>query len=197
MTLDLQRVSAFAVFVIAMAGYAFVFRPLETTAGDLYAQLDAARLALEHSRAMAQRAPALEAERSALAGQLARLHTGAPRAAIIDRFLRSLAGVAAQDRVAVEGVAAGIGQPPLVSPAASTPPPIEEIPFDLRLRGPYGDVIRAVRDLNDRDGAVHISVASLSNAEHRPGTSPQLNAAFHILLLRDAQEPPQHDVHKQ
>ena len=197
MTFDLQRASAFAVFVIAVAGYVFVFRPLETTAGDLYARIDAARLALDHSTAMAQRAPALEAERSALAGQLTRLHSSDPRAAIIDRFLRSLAGVAAQDRVAVEGVAAGIGQPPLVSPAASTPPSIEEIPFDLRLRGPYRDVIRAVRDLNDRDGAVHISVASLSNAEHHPGTSPQLNAAFHILLLRDAQEPPQHDVHKQ
>ena len=193
MTIDLRRVSAFAVFVIALAGYVFVFRPLETTAGDLYAQIDAARATLEGSTAMARRIPALELERSALVAQLARLHTGDRRAATVDRFLRGVAGIAAQDGVAVEGVAAGLGQP-LTSTAAATQPLVEEIPFDLTLRGPYGDVIRAVRDLNGRDGAVHISVASLSNAERRPGGSPQLNAAFHVLLLREAQEPPQHDV---
>lgn len=193
MTIDLRRVSAFAVFVIVLAGYAFVFRPLETTAGDLYAQIDAARATLERSTAMARRIPALELERSALAAQLARLHTGDRRAATVDRFLRGVAGIAVQDGVAVEGVAAGVGQP-LATSAASTPPLIEEIPFDLTLRGPYGDVIRAVRDLNGRDGAVHVSVASLSNAERRPGGIPQLNAAFHVLLLREAQEPPQHDV---
>lgn len=193
MTIDLRRVSAFAVFVIALAGYVFVFRPLETTAGDLYVQIDAARATLERSTAMARRIPALELERSALAAQLARLHTGDRRAATVDRFLRGVAGIAAQDGVAVEGVAAGVGQP-LATSASATPPLVEEIPFDLTLRGPYGDVIRAVRDLNGRDGAVHISVASLSNAERRPGGIPQLNAAFHVLLLREAQEPPQHDL---
>jgi Tfp pilus assembly protein PilO len=192
-TIDLRRVSAFAVLVIALAGYAFVFRPLETTAGDLYAQIDAARAALDRSTAMARRIPTLEAQRTALAAQLARLHTADRRAATVDRFLRSVAGIAAEDGVAVEGVAAGVGQP-LASPASSTPPLVEEIPFDVTLRGPYGDIIRAVRDLNDRDSTVHISVASLSNAERRPGGSPQLNAAFHVLLLREAQEPPQHDV---
>jgi 1-acyl-sn-glycerol-3-phosphate acyltransferase len=192
-TIDLRRVSAFAVFVIALAGYVFVFRPLETTAGDLYVQIDAARATLERSTAMARRIPALELERSALAAQLARLHTGDRRAATVDRFLRGVAGIAAQDGVAVEGVAAGVGQP-LATSASATPPLVEEIPFDLTLRGPYGDVIRAVRDLNGRDGAVHISVASLSNAERRPGGIPQLNAAFHVLLLREAQEPPQHDL---
>jgi Tfp pilus assembly protein PilO len=191
-TLDLQRVSAFAVFAIAVAGYSFVFRPLETAAGDLYGQIDAARATLDRSIAMARRIPALEAERSDLAGQLVRLHTADRRAATVDRFLRSVSGVAADDGVAVEGVAAAVGQP--LTRATSPRPSIEETPFDLTLRGPYGDIIRAVRDLNDRDGALHISVASLSNAERRPGGSPQLNAAFHVLLLREAQEPPQHDV---
>jgi hypothetical protein len=192
--IDLQRATAFAVLTIALAGYTFVIRPLETTAGDLYAQIDTARASLERSTAMAQRLPALAAERSALAAQLARLHTGDRRAAIVDRFLRSVAVVAAQDGVAVEGVAAGAGPAPLAAQASSAPPVVEQIPFDLTVRGPYGNVIRAVRDLNQRDGAVRIGVASLSNAERRKGTSPQLNAAFHVLLLREAQELPHHDI---
>jgi hypothetical protein len=194
MKIDVQRASACAVFLIAVTGYVFVFRPLETSAGDFYAQIDAARATLDESAALARRIPALEAERSALAGQLGRLHTGDRRITTVDRFLRSVAGVAAHDGVVVEGVAAGVAQQPLASPAASPVPVIEQIPFDLIVRGPYGDVIRAVRDLNQADGALHISVASLSNAERRPGGSPQLHAAFHVLLLREAQEPPQHDV---
>jgi len=195
-TVDLQRVSAFAVFVIAVAGYAFVFRPLEATAGDLYAQIDGARAALDRSTAMARRIPALEAERSALTGQIARLHLNERRAAAVDRFLRSVGGVSEHDGVAVEGIAAGVA-PQLTAAGPSTAAPIEEVPFDLTLRGPYGNVIRAVRDLNEADGATHITVASLSNAERRPGGSPQLNAAFHVLLLREAQEPPHHDVRPQ
>jgi hypothetical protein len=196
MTIDPQRASAFAVFVIALAGYAFVYRPLETTAAGLYAQIDDARATLERSTAMARRIPALEAERSDLGGRLARLHLDERRAAAIDRFLRSVAGVSGQDGVAVESVAAGMT--PQLTPATASPSPaIEEVPFDLTLRGPYGDVIRAVRDLNQADGAVHIAVASLSNAERRPGGTPQLNAAFHVLLLREAQESPHHDVRPQ
>jgi hypothetical protein len=195
-TIDPQRASAFAVFIIALAGYAFVYRPLETTAADLYAQIDGTRAALERSTAMARRIPALEAERSDLAFRLARLHLDERRAASVDRFLRSVAGVSGHDGVAVEGVAAGVA-PQLTTVTASPALPIEEVPFDLTLRGPYGNVIRAVRDLNEADGAAHITVASLSNAERRPGAAPQLNAAFHILLLREAQEPPHHDVRPQ
>ncbi len=194
MNIDVPRASAFAVLVIAVAGYAFVFAPLEATAGDLYAQIDAARATLDRSLAMTRRIPALEADRSDLAAQLARLHTGDRRAATVDRFLRSVAAVAEHDGVVVEGVAAGVGAPS--ASAASAPASIEAIPFDLTFRGPYGDVIRAVRDLNDRDGAVHIGVASLSNAERRPGGTPQLNAAFHVLLMREAPEQP-HDVRPQ
>jgi Tfp pilus assembly protein PilO len=193
MSVDVPRASAFAVVVIALAGYTFVFRPLETSAGDLYAQIDAARTDLDRSTAMAQRIPTLERERSALATELAHLHTGDRRATAVDRLLRTVAGVSAHDGVAVEAVTAGV-TPQLTPAAAATPPPIEEVPFDLTLRGPYGDIIRAVRDLNDADGTARITVTSLSNAERRPGGSPQLNAAFHVLLLREAQVPPHHDV---
>jgi hypothetical protein len=195
MKIDLQRATAFAVFAIALAGYAFVIRPLETTAGDLYAQIDVARAALERSTAMERRIPALEAERSSLAAQLTRLHTGDRRTATVDRFLRNVAAIAVVDGVAIVGLAAGVAQHPLVTQTASATPVVEEIPFDLTVRGPYGDVIRAVRDLNERDDAVHIGVASLSDAEHRKGAAPQLNASFHVLLLREALEPSQHDVH--
>ena len=74
------------------------------------------------------------------------------------------------------------------SPHSATPPLLDEIPFELALRGRYADVIRAVRDLNAGDVAARMTLASLGNADRR-GAAPQLTAAFHVLLLREPDEP--------
>ena len=43
MSFDLLRPSLFAAVLIALGGYIYVYRPLETTVADRYAQLDASR----------------------------------------------------------------------------------------------------------------------------------------------------------
>jgi hypothetical protein len=187
-TIDLPRTSAFAALLIVIAGYALVFRPLEAQIGERYVEIDAVRVALEHSLTMAGRIPTLERERIGLEMQLRRVHLGDRRAATVDRFLRTVAGISARDDVAVESVAAGFRPPPAATAGAAQAPLLEELPLEMTLRGQYRDVIRAARDLNDADAAARITLASLGNADRRHDALPQLNAAFHVTLLREADD---------
>jgi len=193
-TIDLPRASLFAAVLIVLAGYLFVFRPLEVTLADRYARLDAARTTLEQSLALARRIPALVNERTSLEAQLAHVHVRDRRAATIERFLGAVAGIARRHDVAIESVAAGVGQtqPALAQPAHAAL--FDELALDVSLRGRYGDVIRAVRELNAGDVATSITLASLGVADRRAGVRPQLNAAFHVRLLREADESTTHDA---
>jgi hypothetical protein len=194
MTFDLPRASLFMAVLIVLGGYLLVFRPLEATIAEGYVQLDAARTTLERSLALARRIPALTAERSTLEAQLGHVHVRDRRAVTIERFLRAVAGVARRDDVAVENISADVRQAPL--PVAEHPPTplFDELAFDVSLRGRYGDVIRAVRELNAGDVAARINLASLGAADRRPGAVPQLNAAFHVHVLREADDSTNHNA---
>ena len=195
MTFDLARASFFAALLTMLGGYGLVFRPLEMTVADRFAELDTARTALERSLALMRRIAPLTHERATLDTQLRVLHLTAGRAATIDRFLRTVAGASARDGVAVESIAGDARQTPLVAPAADAQAPLfDEIPLELGMRGQYGDVIRAIREINAGEVATRITLASLSDADRRAGVRPQLNAAFHILLLREADDAPTHTV---
>jgi hypothetical protein len=195
MTFDLLRASLFAAVLIVLGGYMFVFRPLEGTVADRYSELDAARSTLERSLALAHRIPPLTAERATLAAQLDRVHVRERRAATVERFLHTVAGVAGRDDVAVESVAADAREgAPLAVAAHAHTPLFDELALDVSLRGRYGDVIRAVRELNGGDVATRISLSSLGNAGRRPGARPQLTAAFHVLLLREADDSTTHNA---
>ena len=195
MTIDLLRASAFAGLVIVLAGYVLIYRPLETAAADRYVQLDAGRATLEQRLDRTKRIPSLERERIAFDRQLRSLHAGERRAATVDRFLRAVSGVAARNGVAVENVAGDVRQPVAPNARATPAPPVEEVPLELTLRGRYGDVIRAVRDLDSGDVAARITLGSLGSADRRTGISPRLNAAFHITLLREPDDVPVAPVH--
>jgi Tfp pilus assembly protein PilO len=190
---DLPRTSLFAAVLIVVSGYFFVLRPAEATVTMRYTQLADARTTLESSISLAGRVAALTRERDALDGAAVRAHVRETRAILVARFLHSVAAVALREGVAVENIAADVRQAPLATPVARTAL-FEELPFDLTLRGRYGDVIRAVRDLNSGEIATRITLASLSDADRRPGERPQLNAAFHVSLLREADVSTTHDV---
>lgn len=194
MRLHLLRTSLFAAVVIVLGGYIFVFRPLEGTVADRYTQLDASRAMLERSLDLAGRIPALARERAELDVQFARVHVRDRRTATIERFLRTMADVATRDGVAIESVAADVRQGTYAAARPLQAPLFDEVPLDLTLRGRYSDVIRAIRELNGGDVAARITLASLGDADRRPGERPQLNAAFHVLLLREADESTTHDV---
>jgi hypothetical protein len=188
-TVDFLRANLFAAVLIALGGYLFVFRPLEATVAQRYADLDAGRTTLERELALARRIPALTRERAVLDAQLGRVHLRAPRSAAVERFLRTIADVAARDGVAVERVASDASpMPGLVASARAPAPLFDELGLDVALRGGYADLIRAVRELNGGDAARRINLTSLGNADRRPGVRPQLDADFHVFLLREADE---------
>jgi Tfp pilus assembly protein PilO len=184
-TVDVARTSAFAALAIVLAGYVVIVRPLEAAIAQRYAALDDARAALVERLARTSMLPALERERQRRAEQVRLLHAGERRAAVVERFLHTVAGVAGRDAVAVESVAAATAAVPT---AATATPVFEDLPLDVTVRGRYGDVIRAARDLNAGDALARITLAALANAQARPGERPQLNAAFHVTLLREADD---------
>jgi Tfp pilus assembly protein PilO len=190
---DLVRSCLFAAVLVVLGGYIFIFRPLEAEVADRYVQLDSSRATLERSLELARRIPALARERAELEARFARVHVRERRSAVIERFLRATANVAVRDEVAVESVASDARSAYAASPFARTPL-FDELSLDLTLRGRYNDVIRAIRDLNGGDVAARIALASLSDADRRPGERPQLNAAFHVQLLREADESTTHDA---
>jgi len=100
--------------------------------------------------------------------------------------LHAAARVAEREHVSVQSVAGEIAQVRPVTARAAEPAPLDELHLDVTVRGPYDDVLRAVRELNAGDVATQITIASLSNTERRPGSRPLLNATFHITLLREA-----------
>jgi len=185
MTFDLGRTSAFAALLIVLAGYWLVFRPLEATLADRYAELDVARASIERRLALARRISPLERERTELETQLRRTHATVSGAESVERFLRDAAAVSARDRVAVESVAGAVGQPAVAVARAPQAVILDELPLDITLRGHYGDVIRAVRDLGNGQVPARLTLASLGVADRRPGERPNINATFHATLLRE------------
>jgi hypothetical protein len=196
MTFDISRASLFAAVLILLGGYALVFAPREAAVSARYNELDAARASLEQNLPLARRIPALTMERSLLAARLDRVHVRDARAATVERFLHAVANVSARNGIAVESVAGDVRQaPPTIDGRRSqTVALFDEQPLEVTLRGGYGSVIHAVRELNGGDVAARISLASLGAADRRPGVRPALNAAFHVLLLREGDDPATHDV---
>jgi hypothetical protein len=185
---NVVRASLFAAVLIVIGGYELVYRPLDSAIASRYTDLDTARTTLERSLAFARRIPVLANERTALEVQLRRVHVRDRRDATVERFLRDLAAVAVRDDVSVQSITADARQSPLAAVRPAQSPLFDELALDLTLRGRYGEIIRAVRELNAADVATRITLASMSDAERRPGEQPPLNAAFHVILLREADD---------
>lgn len=176
-----------AVFaLLASIGYVAMLRPMEGAIAQRYADADAVRETLDRDLASARRIPALAAEQNRSAATLARYRLHDSRATTVDRFLHAAARVAEREHVSVQSVAGEIAQVRPITARAAEPAPLDELHLDVTVRGPYDDVLRAVRELNAGDVATQIAIASLSNTERRPGSRPLLNATFHITLLREA-----------
>lgn len=185
MTFDLPRASAFAALLIAVCGYALIVRPLETSIAERYGELEVARTLIQRNVILAGRIPSLERERAKLERELQRLHVTERSATVSARFLHAIAALSGHDGVAVESVAAAVHQTVPPPTHAAQLPLLEEVPLDLTLRGNYGDVLRAVRDLVRSEVPAGMTLATLGAAGRRPGEPPLLNAALHVTLLRE------------
>lgn len=185
MSFDLQRWTLFLSVLILSTGYLAVFRPLETSIAERYAAIDDARATIERSAELERVTARIEAESRSRETALRRLHLPSSKAAVADRFLQTLALVAARNALTLESLLAGSTAPALATAPAGAAP-FDELPLEVTVRGRYRDLIAAVRDLDSSDVAARIAIAELRPVTHRPGAAPDLDASFHVTLLREA-----------
>jgi Tfp pilus assembly protein PilO len=190
MNRDGVRTALSIVVLIALAAYAFVVRPMEATIAARYSDIDTLRATTERDLALARRLPAATAERSRLESRLDRQHVHLSRAALVDDFLHATARVVEHNGISVQTIVPG---PPVENDTLL--PALEALHLDLTVRGPYGNVLRAMRELNDTAVTTQITVAALGNADRISAGAPQLNATFHITLLRESDANTAHASH--
>lgn len=173
MTLDLPRTVSCAGLLVVLAGFLFVFRPMEASIASRYAQLESARTLLERRLAIGRQIAPLEQRLRTTQAELDRWHLRDSPAGTVDRFLRALQHTAERNRLKIERVVL------MAQPA-------NELALEVTTQGTYPNVIQAVRDLNAGDFAARIEIAALLATERRPGIRPNLQATLSVALLRAA-----------
>ncbi len=173
----------FAAVVVVLAGYVFVFRGGE---GRITERLDENARIAERVRtselALAARAR-FEADRTRLLGRLRAVELDAGRSALVARFLRDAARIAAAHHAAIPTItAAGVATPVSVAPSA-TNDPLESIPLEITVEGRYADVLATMRALSRSRVLAAVDVASLAR-KHADGPDATLTATLHVALER-------------
>jgi hypothetical protein len=187
MIVDGRRALLFASVLVVFFGFAFVVRPFEAAIATRYDDLDTTRTALARHASLRRSLPVLERERRQREKHVDRFHLADARPRLVTRLLDELDSQAARNDVVVETMTAA---EPLPAPAgpASAGYVLDEIPFDVLIRGSYRDVIRVVRDLDGSDVAADIEIRSLRAAPRLPGAPFQIDAGLHLILFRGADE---------
>jgi hypothetical protein len=183
-----ERLAAFAAVLVVLGGYLFVFRPLEAAIAAQYAQLDDDRISLERARAVVDHEASLADEQRALTAWLTSAGLDADRTTAVDRFLRAIAAHGAEDDVRITTITADASAPATM-PLAADAIAFDEIPLTVTLHGTYRRILRLVNDL-DRDGrAERLTVATLGTTDRSAAHDPDLQATFHVSLLRTSSAP--------
>ncbi len=173
----------FAAVVVVLAAYAFVFRAGETRIAD---RLDENARILERlhagERTLASSGRA-EARRTQLRKRLRTVELDAGRSALVARFLRDAARIAAAHHATIPTIAAaGPQNAPTAAPSEGHDL-LEAIPLDVTVEGRYGDVLATMRALSASRVLAAVDVASLAR-KHADGPDATLTAALHVVLQR-------------
>lgn len=182
----------FAAVIVVLAAYLLVFRGGETRIAE---RLDDNARIGERVRAgertLASR-PRVEAERRRLRGELRTVDLDAPRSALVARFLRDAARIAAAHHAAIPTITAtatavAATLPPNAATLASNAPidPLETIPLEVTVEGRYADLLATMRALSRSRVLAAVEVASLAR-KHADGPDVTLTAALHVALQRIA-----------
>ena len=106
---------------------------------------------------------------------------------LLERFLHTIGSASRSlDAIAIVRVAAAVPPAFATVPHSAPAPLVEELPLELTVRGRYGDLLRAARDLGTGSVAARVTFGSLGGTERKPGAPPLLSATLHVLLLRAA-----------
>jgi Tfp pilus assembly protein PilO len=200
----------FAAVVVVFAAYVFVFRGGE---GHIASQLDQNERLVERVHAaehtLAAR-PRIEAQRTRLRDRLRTVELDAGRSALVARFLRETARIAATYHATIATItaaAATTASPTNATTASTTsalgatattaarsnvvatagpePEPLEALPLDITVEGSYTDVLAMIRALSRTRVLAAVDVASLAR-KHADGEDATLTAALHVQLERRA-----------
>jgi hypothetical protein len=198
----------FAAVVVVLAAYAFVFRGGE---GRIAAQLDQNARLVERvhaaERTLAAR-PGIEAQRTRLRDRVRTVELDAGRSALVARFLRDAARIAATHHATIPTITAASAtttSPTSATTASTTgalgattataarstalatangePEPLEALPLDVTVEGRYTDVLAMIRALSRTRVLAAVDVASLAR-KHADGADATLTAALHVQLER-------------
>ncbi|HYW53374.1 MAG TPA: hypothetical protein VE826_05360 [Dongiaceae bacterium] len=180
-----SKLLRFAAVAVVLAAYLFVFRGGET---HITERLDDNARIAERVRAgertLASR-PRFEAERRQLRGELRAVDLDAARSALVARFLRDAARIAAAHHAAIPTITAtGTGNPATLAPNAPSEL-LETIPLEVTVEGRYADVLATMRALSRSRVLAAVEVASLAR-KHADGPDVTLTAALHVALQRFA-----------
>jgi Tfp pilus assembly protein PilO len=175
----------FAAVVIVLATYVFVFRGGEARIAE---RLDENARIAERVRAgertLASR-PRVEADRSRLRRELRAVELDADRSALVARFLRDAARIAAVHHAVIPTITA-TGTSSGVTAAPNAPrEPLEAIPLEITVEGRYADVLATMRALSRLRVLAAVDIASLAR-KHADGGDATLTAALHVALERRA-----------
>ena len=176
----------FAAVVVVLAAYVFVFRAGEARIAQRLD--DNARIGdrvRAGERTLASR-PRLESDRTRLRGELGAVELDAGRSALIARFLRDAARIAAAHHVTIPAITAATtaaaGAAGTNAPSAAGEP-IEAMPLEIAVEGRYADVLATMRALSRTRVLAAIELASLAR-KHADGADATLTAALHVALER-------------
>lgn len=176
----------FAAVVVVLAAYVFVFRGGET---HIAARLDETARVAERVRAgesMLASRPRFEAERRRLRGDLRAVELDAGRSALVARFLRDAARIAAAHHATIPAITA-TGTSPATTLATSVSSAsnelLEAIPLEITVEGRYADVLAAMRALSRSRVLAAVDLASLAR-KHADGADAMLVATLHVALQR-------------
>jgi Tfp pilus assembly protein PilE len=184
----------FTAVVVVLGAYVFVFRGGE---GQITAQLDENARLVERAhaaeRTLAAR-PSIEAQRMHLRDRMRTVELDADRSALVARFLRDAARIAATHHATIPAITAtGTTATTSTSPtsAKSTvpatdlaePEPLEALPLEITVEGRYAEVLAVIRALSRTRVLAAVDVASLGR-KHADGADATVAAALHVQLQR-------------
>lgn len=171
--------------VAVLSGWALVVRPLEAGLAERSAAVVEARHALEDKLGATGRVSGLVHQRTRLRNHLANAHLEAGRAAATERFLRVALAAAARRGTSIREVRSASG----AVPRPTGPPPVlDEVPFQLSVRGSFPALLDTVRDLINAPLAARIVIDALA-PDDRLSTTTGLIATVRVALLRAQEEP--------
>jgi hypothetical protein len=192
----------FAAVLVALAGYALVFRIGESRIAARLAANAAIAEQIDADRRLFTTRTALERERGRLHAAIRTAETETERGALVARFLRDASVIASSHHVVITTVTAGAASaarvaPPTVPQGPTAPStadrgttdPFETISLDLVVEGRYADVLSTARALSASSYVLaSVEIASLARKANA-SREPALTASLGIVLHRVAARP--------